>query len=197
MTALALSRSALALRKIQGCLTEFGLRETARRCWREIARAVRRRDTTHLDAHPVHPRLWVGAAPRSEAALAQLTAAGVRAVIDLRAERAGSDLLVRGGGLTVRWVPTYDDWRPKPAAFYAGLREAARAVWRDDPEARVLICCGAGEHRGPLGAALVLADLLHDLDEALRRIAAARPVAEFLPAYLRSLRAYWQSRRAA
>jgi hypothetical protein len=192
-----MNRVILLWRKLAGSLRTFGVRDMLRRCAKEATRLFRHRAVGAVDVTEVHVRLLVGAAPRSTAAVQLLSAAGITHVLDLRAERRATDPLARTDVVAVHWIPTYDDWRPKDETFYSAIEEAAQAVWRRSPGARLLVCCGAGEHRGPLGGAVVLADLLGDLDEALRRVAAARPVAEFLPAYEQSLRAYWTARSAA
>ena len=188
-----LSPAAILLFKAWGCIRTFGMVETVRRTVRESRRSVRPRDPARLDVSVVAADLVVGAAPRSAAAVRRLTETGVTDVIDLRAERPASDCLLAADGIQVHWVPTYDDWRPKPAEFFEAVVSLARRV-AGAPNSRLLVCCKAGEHRAPLGGATVLADRIGDLAQAFALIRAARPVAEFLPVYTESLRVYFTGR---
>jgi hypothetical protein len=126
-----------------GCLTTFGVRETARRVWREVRRAGTLGHHASVDMHRVHERLFVGAAPRSPAALEQVWSVGIADVLDLRAERRANDVLAGSARIRVHWVPTYDDWLPKESAFFATIVDTGRDVWRTSPAARLLVCCGA------------------------------------------------------
>jgi len=179
----------LTLKKTKGCLREFGLNETLRRILKELTRGLMPRGDS-LDISRVSDRLAIGAAPRSVSAVSDLVDLEFRHVIDLRAERKESDLLARGDCLMVSWVPVYDDWHPKPFEFFSTLcTEISHHVESPDGT-RLFICCRAGEHRAPLGGLVALVVMGYPLDTAGELILKARPIAELLPVYMRSFRAY-------
>jgi len=170
--------------KTQGCYREFGLIETIRRMFRELFRPF---STSKLqpDISLVTEYLAIGAAPRSEDALKRLRDIGFSHVVDLRAERKQSDILASAREISVRWVPTYDDWRPKSAEFYKKLSLELNSTLSDG--GKLFICCGAGEHRAPLAGVLALVNIGYSLDTSISMIQKARPVAELLPVYRSSL----------
>jgi len=129
--------------------------------------------------------LAVGAAPRTTDALESLRDLGVSHILDLRAERKQSDILVNAEKVSVSWVPTYDDWRPKSAEFYRDLTNVLNSILNNGE--KLLVCCGAGEHRAPLAGVLALVTMGYSLDAAAEMVQKARPVAEILPAYRSSL----------
>ncbi len=144
------------------------------------------RKTNHaaLDISSVTPKLAIGAAPKSLAAIRQMRNFAISHVLDLRAERKKTDHLLCVRDLHVRWVPFYDDWRPKPIAVF---RQIADAIKHTGNEGKLFICCGAGEHRAPLGGVVALLIDGYTIDHAIELIQRARPVAEILPIYRSSL----------
>jgi protein-tyrosine phosphatase len=178
--------------KILGCSAEFGIFETLRRIKRELAR--KRGDA--LDISWVTGQLAIGAAPHGPELLKSLADLEISDVVDLRAEKKEKDVLSGLRIFKIHWVPTYDDWRPKSFKFYDQLIHTSKEIARNS-EHRVLICCGAGEHRAPLAGAVALMTRGFSLEEAIALIRKARPVAEFLPVYVRSLEEYMKSKNQA
>ena len=187
-----LSRFGLLWLKFIGCTREFGLLESLRRTRKETLRALSKRSSS-LDISWIDERTAIGAAPKSPAHMEELKALGVTDIIDLRAERNGqAESMFHTAGIHSFWVPTYDDWLPKGRDFFAQLCHQLAAI-HQDPGRRLLICCGAGEHRAPLGGVVALIVQGHCLESAQRVVEDARPVAELLPPYLSSLREYVES----
>ncbi len=92
-------------------------------------------------------------------------------------------------GLTIRWLPTEDDFQPKPAVFFQqGIAFARTAM--DSPGQVLYVHCTAGVHRGPLAALAILMDRGMSLEAARGLIRARRPVVNFPEVYLDSLREY-------
>jgi hypothetical protein len=173
-------------RKAQGCYREFGLLETIQRTFRELTRIVST-SRDQLDISPIAENLAIGASPKSSNAIRRLGDLKFTHVIDLRAERKNRDILINTKDLCVRWIPIYDDWRPKSARFFQQLVAEITKVLSSEDCVRLLLCCGAGEHRAPLAGVLALVTIGYSLDAAISRVKKARPVAELLPVYISSI----------
>jgi len=168
--------------------------EALRRVKKEILRAGN--NSSHLDISWLTEKLAIGAAPRDTESLIRLRTMMITDIIDLRAERKENDALASIKTLNVHWIPIYDDWLPKNSEFFKLLSRQTDSVCRN-PEKKLAVCCGAGEHRAPLGGAVALWSMGYSLGEALELIKKSRPVAEFLPVYLNSLRDYLKSMQTA
>jgi hypothetical protein len=181
-----ISKFKLYQRKIQGCYREFGLMETFRRTVHELARLFKKYEEV-LDISSITENLAVGAAPRSLNATKRLSILGFKHIIDLRAERKKTDILVNAKDVSVQWVPIYDDWRPKPPEFFQKLMTEINTILWSKNSGKLFLCCGAGEHRAPLAGVVALLAVGYSLEFSLLMIQKARPVAELLPVYKSSL----------
>lgn len=186
-----ISRYKLIWMKAQGCYYEFGLKETMRRIAKEILSPVRAA-VNGLDISIVTEKLAIGASPTSHEAIRQLLNLGFKRIIDLRAERKQSDILSGRRDILVDWIPTYDDWKPKSFELFEELHNALNPVLKNS-HTKLLICCGAGEHRAPLAGVVALIMMGYPLDTAIGMIQRARPVAELLPVYVSSLKQFLAS----
>ncbi len=130
----------------------------------------------------------IGAGPRSLEAIQALKRFEIGQVIDLRAERKSSDILGHTKEIAVKWIPTLDDWKPKPREFFRRLDTEIQRVLSGNE--KILLCCGAGEHRAPLAGVVALVNLGYSTETAMAVIQRARPQAEFLPVYKSSLKEY-------
>jgi hypothetical protein len=178
--------------KALGCYCEFGLKETVRRIAKEILGPARP-SGAGLDISIVTEKLAIGASPKSHEAIMQLLNLGFKHIIDLRAERKQSDILVGTEDILVNWVPTYDNWKPEPDDFFRNLVNEVNYFLSSKGNGKLFICCGAGEHRAPLAGVLALAMMGYPLDTGIMMVQRARPVAELLPVYLTSLRTFLES----
>jgi hypothetical protein len=182
-----ISKSRLYQRKIQGCYNEFGVMETFRRTVRELFRLFNKHEAV-LDISIITENLAIGAAPRSMNAIKHLTDLGFKHIIDLRAERKKTDILVNTKDVLVHWVPIYDDWKPMPPEYFKNLKTEINKILCSKNSGKLLLCCGAGEHRAPLSGVLALVGMGYSLESAIIMIQKARPVAELLPVYKSSLK---------
>jgi protein-tyrosine phosphatase len=139
---------------------------------------------THVDAAPVVPGLWVGAAPDRRQAR-RLVRDGIDAVVDLRSERNESDKVWPSGvevvrvGLQDHGSPTIDE-----------LRAAAQTVSELMRRGReVFLHCHAGLERSPTVACATLLLQGWPLPEAFRRVMESRPRALPTEGQLAALRA--------
>jgi len=160
--------------------------ETFRRTVHELTRLFKNYEDV-LDISSVTENLAVGAAPRSMNATKRLSELGFKHIIDLRAERKKTDILANTKDVSVQWIPIYDDWRPKPSEFFQNLNTEIKTILCSKNSGKLLLCCGAGEHRAPLAGVLALVSMGHSLDVAMEMVQKKRPVAELLPVYKSSL----------
>jgi len=91
-----------------------------------------------------------------------------------------------GNYLKILHLPMDDDFQPKPVALLRRAVEFALAALAQ-PNAKVLVHCASGVHRGPLVALAILRALGLEREEALRLIQARRPQADFPEPYLDSV----------
>ena len=184
----------LYLRKFLGCYKEFGLIESARRTNKEICRAFRK-PVMDIDISTIEEGLAIGAAPKNLESLMMLKKFGFKYVIDLRAERKNSDILVNTTEVIVKWIPIYDDWRPKQSGFFTEILSTINEILLIQNRGGLFLCCGAGEHRAPMAGVLALAIMGHPLDRAIEIVEKARPVAELLPVYKLSIIEYFKNNK--
>jgi len=117
----------------------------------------------------------------------RLSELGFTHIIDLRAERKKTDVLVNTKDVSVRWVPVYDDWRHLPPDFFQCLKAEINKILSGNNRKKLFLCCGAGEHRAPIAGALALVNMGYSLESSIQMVQKARLVAELLPVYKTSL----------
>ena len=138
-----------------------------------------------LDYQFVTVQLAVGGAIWTSENMQAVARAGITHVVNLQQE-FDDRTIAQGTGIEIRWIPCEDDWLPKLARFFwDGVRFTLEAL--KTPEARVLVHCAAGIHRGPMMLLAILRVLGHRPDSAMGMIAAARPQAAFPEVYVESV----------
>ena len=141
-----------------------------------------------LDYQFVTVRLAVGGAIWTSENMRAVARAGITHIVNLQQE-FDDRTIAEGTGVEIRWVPCEDDWLPKPAWFFwDGVRFALEAL--KNPQARVLVHCAAGVHRGPMMLLAMLRALGYGSESARGMIATARPQAEFPDVYLESVEGF-------
>ena len=141
-----------------------------------------------MDISFLDHQIAVGEGIWSEERLAWLLRQGVTHILNLQNEFDDRSLM-QAAGLTIRWLPTEDDFQPKPAVFFQQVIAFARTAM-DSPGQVLYVHCTAGVHRGPLAALAILMDRGMSLEAARGLIRARRPVVNFPEVYLDSLREY-------
>lgn len=141
-----------------------------------------------MDISFLDHQIAVGEGIWSEERMASLLRQGVTHILNLQNDFDDRSL-IQSAGLTIGWVPTEDDFQPKPADFFQRVIEFARAAL-DRPGQVLYVHCTAGVHRGPLAALAILMDRGMGLDAACGHIRACRPVVNFPEVYLDSLRQF-------
>ena len=138
-----------------------------------------------VDYQFVTEQLAVGGAIWTPENMREIAGAGITHIVNLQVE-FDDNSISDGTGIRILWNGCDDDFLPKPAEFFwEGVRFALEAL--ADPEAKVLIHCMAGVHRSPFMLLSVLRAMGWDLEEAIDRIQAARPQADFPAVYLESV----------
>jgi len=141
-----------------------------------------------LDYQFVTDRLAVGGAIWTSENMRAAARAGITHVVNLQQE-FDDRAIAEGTGVVILWIACVDDWLPKPAWFFRdGVQFALEAL--KNPEARVLVHCAAGVHRGPMMLLAILRALGYGAERAKDMIAAARPQAEFPEVYLESVEGF-------
>jgi len=141
------------------------------------------------DFSMITARLATGAAISTPDDVAQLKAAGITHVLDLRGEFDDGPLLA--GAMTYLWNGTADDGQQKPASWWdASLAFAVQAY---SGLHTCLYChCAAGVNRGPSTAfAVIRACWGFPSAQAHAMITAVRPQATMI--YAPQFDAYWGS----
>ncbi len=141
-----------------------------------------------MDISKITERLGLGDGIWASDRMALIAAQGYTHIIDLQMEFDDTEL-AKPFGIAVLWNPTEDDFEPKPAEFFQRSVEFARQALEDDA-ARLYVHCAAGVHRAPITMAAILCASGFDLDDAIQLIQGRRPVADFPPVYVASLREY-------
>lgn len=143
------------------------------------------------------PRLAVGGGIWTRENLDQLQRAGFTHILNVQSEFDDRALGTDGDHHPlILHLGTDDDLQPKPAElFFRGVRFALAAL--SEPQAKVLVHCASGIHRGPMMALAILRALGYARADALRLVQARRPQAEFPEVYLDSVETFlaeWESR---
>jgi protein-tyrosine phosphatase len=141
-----------------------------------------------LDMDWITDRIALGGWAETPEKMAAVARAGITHIIDMTWE-VDDRPLAQPHGIEVLMNSTDDDFQSKaPELFAKGVRFAVAVL--QQPNSKLLIHCVAGRHRGPMMTLAVLAALGWDLDDAMRTIVARRPIVDFAPVYVDSVRAY-------
>ena len=141
-----------------------------------------------MDASKITPWLWVGRSPANAGALKELRdALGLTGVLNVQTRtdmRAGRfDLPERelahvALGITLAWVPIVDLDQASLVENLARAVDALEDLRTASKTPAVFVHCSAGVERSPTVVAAHLSWRMgHDLDDAVRIIRAARPIA--------------------
>lgn len=127
----------------------------------------------------VADRIATGGKIWDESDVAAMLAAGITHVVTAAIELEQETHRVLAGRFVHLANGVHDDGLWKETAWFRASIDFTLEALRD-PDARVLLHCGAGINRGPSSAYAVLRALGHSRHEALRMITEARPIAAVL-----------------
>jgi protein-tyrosine phosphatase len=137
-------------------------------------------------------RLAVGGGIWTAENMAAVARAGVTHILDMQVE-FDDTALAQHHGITVLWNPTDDDFQPKsPEVFKRGVEFAEQAL--DEGGTKLFVHCAAGVHRAPMMSLAILCSQGWELEDAMRLIAARRPVVDLAGVYVNSVKRYLDER---
>jgi protein-tyrosine phosphatase len=159
--------------------------------------AVGRRwaSSRRMDMTWITDRIAVGGGIWTAAHMTEVARTGVSHILDMQIEF--DDTALAGPfGIRVLWNPIDDDFQPKPPeVFERGVEFAREAL--DEHGAKLFIHCAAGIHRAPMMALAILCSDGWEMDKAVNVIENRRPVVDFAPVYVDSVKRYLKHRRGA
>lgn len=141
-----------------------------------------------VDANWITDRIALGGWVETPEKMQDVADSGITHILSMAWEFDESDLAAPYG-ITVFLNKVDDDFAPKPPeVLERGVQFALAALGNDD--AKLLIHCVAGRHRGPMMTMAVLCALGWEMDEAMRHISERRPVVDWAPVYVESVRKF-------
>jgi protein-tyrosine phosphatase len=141
-----------------------------------------------MDMTWITERIAVGGGIWTSEHMADVQRAGVTHILDMQIEFDDTPLAAPFG-IRVLWNPIDDDFQPKPPEVFERGVGFARAALDEDGN-KLFIHCAAGIHRAPMMTLAILCSMGWQIDKALETIEDRRPVVDFAPVYVDSVRRY-------
>jgi len=145
-----------------------------------------------MDMTWITDRMAVGGGIWTAAHMAEVARGGVSHILDMQIE-FDDTALAAPYGIRVLWNPIDDDFQPKPPEIFERGVEFAREAL-DEDGSRLFIHCAAGIHRAPMMALAILCSRGWKMEKALEVLGTRRPVVDFAPVYVDSVRRYLAGR---
>jgi protein-tyrosine phosphatase len=137
----------------------------------------------------VYNNLAVGGGIWTPANMKRIASDGITHIIDAQAEFDDTPL-AEPYGIKVLWCPTWDDFStPDPEHFRRACEFVDQTI-KVDANAKLLVHCAGGVHRGPMYALLVALHCGRDADEAVRQIMNTRLISSFPDTYRKAVERY-------
>jgi hypothetical protein len=144
-----------------------------------------------LDINWVTERIAVGGWVETDQKMRAAAKSGITHIIDMTWE-CDDTPLAKPYGIEVLVNAVEDDFKPKPPEILQqGVDFALAALTK--PDAKLLIHCVAGRHRGPMMALAVFCKLGWAIEDAMRLLSERRPVVDWAPVYVESVRNFLAS----
>src|SRR2546425_2172454 len=151
--------------------------------------------TFGMDMTWVTGRIAVGGGIWTAENMATVARAGVSHILDMQIE-FDDTALAAPHNIIVQWIPTDDDFQPKPPEiFQRGVNFARQAL--DEEGTKLLVHCAAGVHRAPMMTLAILCSLSWNMKDAMKLIGARRPVVDFADVYVRSVEKFLEQHARA
>jgi len=143
-----------------------------------------------LDLNWVSDRIAVGGWLETEEKMRAVARLGITHIIDMAWEHDDTPEASKYG-IRVLLNTTDDDFQPKGTdLLQCGVEFALSAL--QEPGSKLLIHCVAGRHRGPMMTLAVLCAMGWQMDDAMRHISQCRPVVDWSPVYVESVKSFLQ-----
>jgi hypothetical protein len=154
----------------------------------QIDRAIVEETQGVLDLNWVSDRIAVGGWVETEEKMRAVARLGITHIIDMAWEHDDTPLATKYG-IKVLLNTTDDDFQPKGTELLErGVEFALGALEQRD--SKLLIHCVAGRHRGPMMTLAVFCALGWSMDDAMRHISERRPIVDWSPVYVESVKAF-------
>jgi protein-tyrosine phosphatase len=141
-----------------------------------------------MDMTWITERIAVGGGIWTAEHMAEVARTGVTHILDMQIE-FDDTALAAPFEIRVLWNPIDDDFQPKPAEVFERGVEFARGALHEDGT-KLFIHCAAGIHRAPMMALAILCSMGWQVEKALEVMEDRRPVVDFAPVYVDSVRRY-------
>jgi hypothetical protein len=145
---------------------------------------------TEVDANWITDRIALGGWVETPEKMQDVAQSGITHILNMAWEFDETEL-ARPYGINVFLNTVDDDFAPKsPDLLRRGVEFALTTL--ENPRTKLLIHCVAGRHRGSMMTLAVLCSQGWDIEDAMRHISARRPVVDWAPVYVESVREYLQ-----
>lgn len=148
-----------------------------------------------MDLTFITDRIAVGGGIWNQQNMMEVVRQGITHIINMQIE-FDERALAAPYGVEVCWIPTEDDFQPKPPQLFQRGVEFATAALKQ-PQARLYIHCAAGVHRGPTMTLAVLCATGWQMEEAQARILKMRYVVDWADVYVQSVRNFLRAYAAS
>lgn len=156
----------------------------------QVDRAVVEEAQGILDMNWVSDRIAVGGWVETEEKMRAVAQLGITHIIDMAWEHDDTPEAAKYG-IKVLLNTTDDDFQPKGTELLERGVEFALEALRQ-PGSKLFIHCVAGRHRGPMMTLAVFCALGWGLEDAMRHISQRRPIVDWSPVYVDSVKAFLQ-----
>jgi protein-tyrosine phosphatase len=144
-----------------------------------------------MDMSWVTERIAVGGGIWTEEKMIEVVREGITHIIDMQIEFDDTQI-AEPYGVEVLWNAVDDDFQAKPPEiFKRGVEFALGAL--ENEEAKIYVHCAAGVHRAPMMTLAILGALGWRVEDAMKLIAARRPVVDFADVYVNSVENFLRS----
>jgi protein-tyrosine phosphatase len=143
-----------------------------------------------LDLNWITDRIGLGGWLETEEKMRAVAQLGITHIIDMAWEHDDTPTAAKHG-IKVLLNTTDDDFQPKGTELLERGVEFARQALQER-SAKLLIHCVAGRHRGPMMTLAVLCALGWSMNDAMRHISERRPIVDWSPVYVDSVKAFLQ-----
>ncbi len=152
----------------------------------QVDRTIAGQNQSEVDANWITDRIALGGWVENPEKMQDVAQSSITHILSMAWE-FDETALAQPYGIQVFLNCVDDDFAPKsPDLLKRGVDFALSVLQQSDT--KLLIHCVAGRHRGPMMALAVLCALGWDRDDAMRHISQCRPVVDWAPVYVESVK---------
>jgi protein-tyrosine phosphatase len=155
-----------------------------------IEQALAEQNQGEVDANWMTDRIALGGWVETPEKMQDVAQSGITHILSMAWEFDETELAAPYG-IKVFLNTVDDDFAPKsPEVLERGVEFALATL--EQPDAKLLIHCVAGRHRGPMMTLAVFCAQGWHMEEAMRHISQRRPVVDWAPVYVESVNNFLQ-----